>query len=462
MRNRLRIAMIILFAAAVTVPVAVGAAEWKAPLASMDLQDGDGVVFLGDSITHQCLYTQYVEDYFYTRMPHRRLRLHNAGVGGAQAWDALERFDRDVAAYKPKYVTVLLGMNDGHYQPFDQATFDRYHQDMTELIGRIQAAGAAPILMTPTMFDSRAARLRDRDHKQSPAKLELYNSVLAYYGTWLQEVALDSGYGWIDMFHPLNQLTLQQRKTQPEFTMIPDSVHPSPPGQVVMACSMVGDMRLPRQVSSIRIIVRKNGKARPVVKGGKLSDLTMMEDAMQFTWLADSLPWVLPEEARPGVKLARLGQRFGNELLSVYGLPAGKYRLTIDDTVVGSYWAAALARGIHLQSNTKTPQYGQALEVAQLNKKRNEGPVRALRNEWSIFQQYSRAAASLAKNPDSEELQKRVATVAKKLEGREQRIAKHEQDARQIEDQIFQQNQPKPRRYSLRRVNSARNSEPAP
>src|SRR5690242_15012298 len=39
------------------------------PFDKLDLKDGDTVVFLGDSITHQCLYTQYLEDFFYTRYP---------------------------------------------------------------------------------------------------------------------------------------------------------------------------------------------------------------------------------------------------------------------------------------------------------------------------------------------------------------------------------------------------------
>ena len=62
--------------------VAARAAEPRTPLAKIELDDGQCLVFLGDSITHQCLYTQYVEDYFYTRMPHKRPRFHNAGVGG--------------------------------------------------------------------------------------------------------------------------------------------------------------------------------------------------------------------------------------------------------------------------------------------------------------------------------------------------------------------------------------------
>ena len=57
----------------------------------LDLQDGDTFVFLGDSITHQCLYTQYVENFFYTRYPDRKIHFHNAGVSGDRAGDALAK-----------------------------------------------------------------------------------------------------------------------------------------------------------------------------------------------------------------------------------------------------------------------------------------------------------------------------------------------------------------------------------
>jgi len=54
--------------------------QFKKTLDTIELSDGDTLVFCGDSITHQCLYTQYVEHY--------------------------------IARFKPKYVTVLIGMND--------------------------------------------------------------------------------------------------------------------------------------------------------------------------------------------------------------------------------------------------------------------------------------------------------------------------------------------------------------
>ena len=110
----------------------------------ISLQDGDTVVFLGDSITHQRLYTQYVEDFFYQRFPDRRIKFHNAGIGGAQAWDALARVGRDVLQYNPRYVTILLGMNDGRYQPFNQEIYSTYQRNMTQLISQLKSGGTTP------------------------------------------------------------------------------------------------------------------------------------------------------------------------------------------------------------------------------------------------------------------------------------------------------------------------------
>src|SRR6478735_3224564 len=110
--------------AQVVAPATPSIPEFKPLEGPIELKDGDTFVFLGDSITHQCLYTQYVEDYFYTRFPKSRIHFHNAGVGGDRAADALRRFDEDVAIYKPKYVSILLGMNDGSYTKYEQAIFD--------------------------------------------------------------------------------------------------------------------------------------------------------------------------------------------------------------------------------------------------------------------------------------------------------------------------------------------------
>lgn len=429
--------------------------EVKSPLAKVELQDGDSIVFLGDSITHQRLYTQYVEDYFYTRYPHMRLKLHNAGVGGARAWDALARFDKDVAAYEPKYVTILLGMNDGSYRPFDQATWDTYRKDMTELVERIESIGATPIPMTPTMFDSRAAFARDPN--RDPESATLYNSVLSYYGTWLREVAYQRGYGFVDMWSPLNNITLSERKKDPAFTLIKDAVHPDAPGQVVMAVAVVADIGLPGQVSNIVISPKGGGEANVRATGGEISEVKWTDGGLEFTWQAESLPWVLPEQAQLGVELTKLGHRLSREAIEVHGLPAGRYTLTIDGTDVGTYNSAGLERHIELQGNDKTPQYQQALEVAKLNQQRNEGPVGALRGEWSKFQGYARKKRESEAAPDNAQLKEQLAQLEQQIAGMDERVEQANAAARELEDQIFTKNQPPARRYVLQRAGQGAN-----
>lgn len=426
------------------------AADVKSPLAGLDLKDGDGIVFYGDSITHQRLYTQYLGDYFYTRFPNKRLRLHNAGVSGSVAWEALTRFDRDVAAYKPKYVMVLLGMNDGNHEPFNQAIFTTYRQDMTTIFQKIRAIGAMPIIMTPTMFDARIRRAR-RPHA-NPENTALYNPVLAYYGAWLREVATEQGYGFVDVWAPMNNIALERRKSDPTFTLVPDSVHPGPAGHMVMAMSIIHDLDLPQKVSDIRITLSADPPHQVEANGGQLSELHRRDHGIEFHWQADCLPWVVPEEAQIGAQLTDLGYRVNEEALEVHGLAPGKYTLTIDGHDVGTYDNVELEHHVELQENAKTPQYQQALAVAEINKRRNEGPVDAMRDEWWNFQDYVDAQREIKAHPDSAKAKESLAAATRKIAGMDRRVAKDDADAKIMEDKIFGMNKPPLRKYALVRV----------
>lgn len=421
--------------------------------AKIDLQDGDTFVFLGDSITHQRLYTQYVEDFFYQRFPERRIRFHNAGVGGAKAWDALARVSRDVTAYQPRYVSILLGMNDGSYQPFNQEIFATYKNDMTELLGRIKASGAVPILMSPTMFDARAARLRPNSRRPRTSEmLAEYNSVLAYYGRWLQDVAVESGASYVDMFSLLNDLTIDAREKDPAFTLIKDAIHPDAPGQVVMAFAMIDDLGLRSQVSNIRIQPDGSAGFKATASGGKVENLIGTAERVEFDWTANALPWVLPEEAQLGVKMLNLGHKASKEGLEVHGLASGNYEVVIDDIVIGNYVDVTLSRHIELQNNTATPQYKQALQVAMLNKQKNEGPVRQLRDGWRTFQSWARHDRQTNEQPNNQELTKVTEKERDQLRGLEENIQQAEAAVKKIEDEIYKVNQSVTHHYVIRKV----------
>ncbi len=420
----------------------VSAGDAKAPITSIDLKDGDTLVFLGDSITHQCLYTQYIEDYYYTRYPNLRIHFHNAGVSGDKAFHALDRFEGDVASFKPKYITVLLGMNDGSYQHFNHEIFATYEKDMTTLAGRIEEIGAKAIFMGPTMYDSRVASTKPprwlKNKEQIAQATMYYNALLAFYGTWARDAALARGSGYVDMLGPLNQLTTQVRLEKPDFTMIPDAVHPDANGQAVMAFSVLEQMNANRSVSAVN--ANKAGNKWRVTSGtGKVSDVQSEGESLRFNFKANALPWVLPAEAATGYQLTKAGHKLSNERLVVRGLAPGKYGLKIDGVEVGQYTHAQLGAKIELQSNEKTPQYQQALEVAKLNKERNEKAVHPLRGQWSR-RKGQRSREVHTKDP------KAYQEFSAKFEAEVERLLKLK---REYEDRIYKLNQPTTRTYEI-------------
>ncbi len=363
------------------------AAESPKPVTTIDLQDGDTFVFLGDSITHQCLYTQYVEDYFYTRYPDRKIRFYNSGVSGDKAGDALSRFQGDVADQKPKYVSVLLGMNDGSYRHFDRETFDRYETDMTHVLEKIAGINATAILMGPSMYDSRVSvskppRWVAGNPEQVAEVTGYYAPVLAFYGAWVRDQATHRGLGYVDMQNTMEQLTRAQRVKDPDFTMIADAVHPDANGQAVMAFAMLEQMSANRQVSGVTATKVKD-KWRVVAGKDKVVDIEATADSLSFTFTASSLPWVLPPEAQLGYDITKAGHKLSNERLRVLGLKPGRYDVLIDGTKIGTYPHSTLAAKIELQANNKTPQHQQALAVANLNKERNDKAIHPLRGKWA-------------------------------------------------------------------------------
>lgn len=432
-------------AASASVPPPVAGPDTSKPIVdTIDPKDGDTVVFLGDSITHQCLYTQYIEDYFYTRYPKARIHFHNAGVGGDRAKDALNRFADDVAAYKPKYVTILLGMNDGSYTDYQKPVFDTYQKDMNTVLDRIAELGATAVPMTPTMHDSRARRLYG---KPMEPRDTYYNGVLALYGAWLREQAEIRGLGFVDMYSPLNSITLEQRTKDPKWTMIKDAVHPGPTGQVVMATAILNDMVSKTPVSSIRVH-EKDGKLTTTASKGALSDFASEGDKISFTFAAESLPWVLPPEASEGFKLTSAAHRYSNEKLVVNALEPGKYEIRIDGQAIGAFTEAQLEAGVELGANAKTPQYQQALKVAMLNQQRNDLAYRPIRDQFAMLKAKQRELkiATEANDPMLEAKNADFETWHTKMKSA---ITDLQLKAKAFEDQIYAENQPKSHRYEI-------------
>src|SRR6476620_8688576 len=124
------------------------------------LKSGDRVVFYGDSITDGAPYTKFVEAFVRLRHPDLDVRFFNAGVGGDRVsggWMGPidDRLTRDLFSRKPTVITVMLGMNDGGYQPAKPEIENVYESGYRHIIDRFkkEAPNARVFLIEPSPFD---------------------------------------------------------------------------------------------------------------------------------------------------------------------------------------------------------------------------------------------------------------------------------------------------------------------
>jgi lysophospholipase L1-like esterase len=159
-----------------------GAAAAGAP-PEFYVHDGDTVVFYGDSITNQRLYTVFTEAYVLTRFPRLHAKFVHSGwsgdrVSGGAMGPIDLRLDRDVFAHGATVITIMLGMNDGEYQPFDAGIFDKFTSGYRHILETIKsrAPQARVTLLEPSPYD---------DFTRAPEFAEGYNSVLVRYGKFV-------------------------------------------------------------------------------------------------------------------------------------------------------------------------------------------------------------------------------------------------------------------------------------
>lgn len=110
-------------------------------------------VFTGDSITHGALHTlssrSYPEHFAErVRWEMRRVRdvVINTGISGDRVDGVLADLEWRVLQFRPSVVSLMFGMNDCGSGEANRANFRTKY---TEIVKRIQDAGAIPVLNTP-------------------------------------------------------------------------------------------------------------------------------------------------------------------------------------------------------------------------------------------------------------------------------------------------------------------------
>jgi len=313
------------------------------------LKDGDRVVFYGDSITEQRLYTTYVEHYCTTHYPDRRITFINTGWGGDKVTGndcqpcagvgGLARIKRDLLDHRPSVVTLLFGMNDGQYQDFNPAAMKVYEDGLRAIVAEIKAKTHARIyVMTPTVYDGT---------RHTPwSKTDKYNDVLDRYSEAAKQIAKSEGLPVIDLHAITTEALNRAKQENGSYTFLPDGVHPAEDGQLVMSAE----------------ILRAWGASADGVR------LTSNGPPQSFS-VTGALPWPSPTPSETIAKACPAILGLGRIRIQLAGLQPGRYQISIDGGSAVDVTADQLQGGVDI-SRLSQKALGDSDRLAALIRKR--------------------------------------------------------------------------------------------
>jgi lysophospholipase L1-like esterase len=329
------------------------------------LKDGDRVVFYGDSITARRLYCAFVETYVETRFPQLKVSYVLSGWGGdrvtgGEGGPIDVRLQRDVVAYEPTVVTVMVGMNDGEYRAFDQGLFDTFANGYRRLIRIVKDGlpGVRITVMQPSPYD---------DVTRPPLFEGGYNGVLMRYGAFVKDLATAEKVMVADLNAPV-VAALQRAKALDEGAardIIADRVHPSTGGHLLLSEALLKAWNAPSLVTSVEI-----DTASKCVAGAENADVTGLACGNAVSWLQTDHALPMPLDTQDAtIALALRASDYvsamDREMLRVHGLTGARYELKIDGEPAGAFTKEALDAGVNL-ALLPTPMARQAVRVHEL------------------------------------------------------------------------------------------------
>lgn len=341
------------------------------------LKDGDRVVFYGDSITDQRLYTVYTELFAVTRYPGLKVDFIHSGWGGDRVTGGGGgpidvRLKRDVLAYRPTVITIMLGMNDGGYtghKPENDETYKSGFKHIVEAL-RAQTPGLPITAIEPSPFDDVT-----RPFTLQP---DGYNAVLVSYGKWIEGYAKEAQLDVADLNSGVVEMLRKADTTDHDNAqkIIADRVHPGPAGHLIMAEQLLKAWHARPVVSSVVIDARG---ARATEQEFTKVTAVASEPGLHWTQMDESLPLPLApmsEGDKTGIvalalKSSDIWTALNQENLRVTRLKPGRYTLLIDGKREGEFSNEQLEAGINL-AQYSTPMTEQALKVLNLIVEHNQ------------------------------------------------------------------------------------------
>ena len=199
-------------------------------------------IFVGDSITdsgrRQCPesvgsgYVRDVRDWLRASLPAQAPQIINKGISGSTMSDLRRRWEEDVIAHHPQLVSILIGINDvlhGLGGLDAGISIESYRENYADILGRLKNAfpQVAIVLCEPTAI-----------WPPAPAAGSV---ILKPFVETVQHAGVEFGAQCVVPLHRVFEKAVSER---PDIDWLPDGVHPSSSGHMLIARSWLACLGL--------------------------------------------------------------------------------------------------------------------------------------------------------------------------------------------------------------------------
>jgi len=155
--------------------------------------------------------------------PNARIMVINKGISGNRITDLKERWEKDVKALNPDWVSVMIGVNDA-WRHFDniltqakQVEEEEFTEIYAELIQKTLAYAKGMILVSPFMLET---------NREDPMR-----KMIERYGAIGKKMAEKYNLIFVDVQEKMDEFM----ESLPNCTLSGDRVHPNVQGHMIIA-----------------------------------------------------------------------------------------------------------------------------------------------------------------------------------------------------------------------------------
>ncbi|MEX0742067.1 MAG: SGNH/GDSL hydrolase family protein [Phycisphaeraceae bacterium] len=311
----------------------------------LEIQPGDRVLFVGNTLIERAQRYDYLELAITTRYPdvtYRNLGWSGDTVyGEARAYfgspaDGFNHLKEHVHALEPTVLLVAYGLNESSQ---GEAGLEAFTEGLNRLLAMLSETGARIVLLSPLPHEQATSPVPD----VSPA-----NADIKLYSQRIAAVAEAGGHAYVDLYTLMAEL-----QVAPPMPLTNNGIHLTEAGYYHLAGVLEAGLGWPRRQWHVHVDAGEIEQAQ----GTQVQNIREDGASILFDVTDDYLPLDLPD----GLEATR-STHLPPRLLKLSGIEDGTYQLVIDGNVIAEAGADAWAKGVEIHAG---PSFQQAAALRE-------------------------------------------------------------------------------------------------